>query len=218
MNHQTIGDVSARIGALELGVFNAVGDGDLETTIQAGPNAQVTLLRNSRRGCEFVDVKDDALEASATVAAGPTRLGLPGCAPFAAPTYNGMPGCYHIDDSALEGAVFAASGPNGGPAYSRGSPYCPRIDDSVLEATVQAGPQRPTAIRLPGGGCLPGVDDGALEASVATVYAGPTGMTCAQPQTLRPMCRFIDDSALEASVLSMWNPTLDPRCRTHRCY
>ena len=188
MNHQTIGDVSARIGALELGVFNAVGDGDLETTVQAGPNAAVTLIRNSRRGCEFIDVNDDSaleaavlsmgpppptqglncltqmncrpriddseLEASATVAAGPTRLGLPGCAPFAAPTYNGMPGCYHIDDSALEGAVFAASGPNGGPAYSRGSPYCPRIDDSVLEATV----------------------------------------------------------------LSMWNPTLDPRCRTHRCY
>jgi hypothetical protein len=153
MNHQTIGDVSARIGALELGVFNAVADGDLEATIQAGPNAQVTLLRNSRRGCEFVDVNDDALEASAL------SMGPP-------------------PNATMSLQCLTRVG-------------CSRIDDDALEATVQAGPQRPTAIRLPGGGCLPGADDGALE---ATVQVGPPG-------TIMPGCRrFIDDGALEQAA------------------
>ena len=71
-------------------------------------------------------------------------------------------------------------------------------DDGVLEnAALNAGPQ-PTQFGFPG--CFGRIDDGALEASVATVYAGPTGMTCPPPQTMRPICRYIDDAALETAA------------------
>ena len=180
MNPQTLNgerDISAHIGALELGAIKAVDDGELEATvhagpsthlrrstvclniddgafeatIHAGPNAQVTLLRNSRRGCEFVEVKDDVLEA--TVQAGPQR-----------PTAIRLPG--------------------GG--------CLPGVDDGTLEGTFQTGPStmRPAC---------PFIDDGMLEA-VAPVLAGPTGMTCPPPQTMRPICRYIDDAALETAA------------------
>ena len=155
-----------------------IDNGALEEAIQAGPNAQVTLLRNSRRGCEFVEVNDGALEAS-VLSMGPMRTIDPR-----------DPRCRtRIDDSALELSAGLSMNPTQVsclPLPTMRTTGC-RIDDEVLEAAVQAGPQRPTAIRLPGGGCLPGADDSALE---ATVQAGPS--------TMPPACRFhIDDSALE---------------------
>lgn len=203
MNYQTLNggsDISARIGALELGALNAVDDAALEATVQAGPST-------FRPACPFID--DEGLECVAVQSSvGPT----------ANPAF-----CYHIDAGALEASAVTAAGPGhtqpivscrmyiddgalASAALSIGPqstqmPYrgCFSIDDSALEATVHAGPQRPTAIRLPGGGCLPGIDDSALESTAAS-HLGPTGMTCPPPQTMRPICRYIDDSALEQTA------------------
>jgi hypothetical protein len=254
MNYHATGDVSARIGALELGAINAWDDGALEAsttvsagptrvgmpgclpfadeqleaaayagpaprptggiklpgggciddgvfeeTVQAGPNAQVTLLRNSRRGCEFVEVQDDVLENAATftVTAGPTA------------GYQ-TPSCHFIDDGALEATMQA------NPMTMR-PPMCfPHIDDGALEAMVMSPTDMSKAM-----GCMPiskalncipphHIDDAALETAVS-VAVGPTS----NPGF--PGCHFADDTALEASVAMMGPPpapTMSLSCLT----
>ena len=68
MNHQIVSDVSARIGALELGAINAVDDGALESahSVFAGPTMPGSF------GCRpYAD--DGALETSIQAGPGPTR-------------------------------------------------------------------------------------------------------------------------------------------------
>lgn len=200
MNHQTFNgasDISARIGALELGAIgsfddsaleaaHSVGggqtmpgsfgcrpfadDSELESTVQAGPTTQV------RNGPFCMAIDDGALETFVQAGPGPTM----------------PPMCYRIDDGALEASVQA--GPQTMP------PMCRFIDDGALEATIHTGPT-PTFPPM----CMR-IDDEGLEGS-ATVRAhvGPT--------TNPPMCFRIDDGALESSIQAGPQPTMPPMCR-----
>jgi hypothetical protein len=211
-------DVSALIGALEIGVTtpffdDSVDDSVLETAIQAGPSTLPPSTRRLLGRICLQDVGDAALEAAMTVSAGPTsNPGFPVCSHFmedgalenAAQTYAGPPStlyrlangpCYGISDDALETVTRNVSA---GPTSMR-SPMCPNpyIDDSAIEATMLAGPsthlKRNTV-------CL-NINDGALEASIH-----------AAPSTLHRLpggaCVAIDDSALESTVL--FNPQYPP--------
>ena len=133
-------------------------DEQLEAAAYAGP-PHPTTIRLPGGGC-LPGIDDSALEAAMTVAAGPTRAGMPGCLTFA--------------DEELEVAA-AASHVAAPTSFSSPMPACFRIDDGALEATVQAGPQRfPTRIHLPNGGCMAMIDDSTLEQAAGHAEMGPT--------------------------------------------
>ena len=122
-------DVSARIGALELGILPpSQHDALLEATVSAQPSTQ----NHTPFGCRWIG--DGALEQASSMA--PSR-----------PTYI-LP-CRDIDDGALEAAVSVQAGPT-----QLAVPYCHHIDDSVLEEAsgMQMGPQ--TLRKLPNTLCV----------------------------------------------------------------
>jgi hypothetical protein len=184
-----------------------IDDGALEATVHAGPSTHL------RRNTVCLNIDDGAVEAAATFSAGPTRAGLPGCSPFVDDgalemtvkpmTIARTPAtyCYNIDDGALEGTAYA--GPNAKVSMLRRGTRCEWVRDDALEAaaTFSAGPTR-------GGmpGCLPFVDDGALEMTVKPMTIARTPAT---------YCYNIDDGALEASTATMGPaPTMGVTCLT----
>ena len=97
MNHVTAvgaADISAMIGALEMGVQASVENGALEeaATVHAGPGYTMHRLPNGL--CLGID--DGALEAAATLEAGPSTM-----------VRNG-PFCMGIDADTLEAAAGRA--------------------------------------------------------------------------------------------------------------
>ncbi len=204
-------DITAHIGALEIGAINGFDDGALEATVYAGPSTHL------RRSTVCLNIDDRALEAS--IQAGPS------------PTMPGYPGCrFRIEDGELEATVQVGPGPNGLTRF----PVCmPRIDDGALEAAVQAGPQTmPPMCRFIDDSaleasihagppmtmppqCVFRIDDGALETAIE---AGPNAQVTLLRNSRRG-CEFVDvaDHALEASALSMGPPpapTMNLQCLT----
>ena len=169
MNQQTLNgasDVSARIGALELGAINSFDDSTLEAahSVFAGPTMPGSL------GCR--PYADSELEVSIQVGPGPSGLTrFPTCMPRiddgaleafvqAGPPPTMPPMCRFIDDGALEASIQVGPGPTL-------PPMCYRIDDGALEATLKAGPSTmPPACRF--------IDDNALEQASARADVGPT--------------------------------------------
>ena len=235
MNHPST-DIGNHIGALEWGGHMA---GHTDDILEKAANGLYPQSHNPNcppqptQACTIRGlncVSDDALEAAgAELALSPTSVQF-GCQtrlcagddaleaagaylnPPPMPTQvrtgcGGLPtlGC-RIDDGALEAASgVAVLSPTSAIAGCALSAMC-RIGDDALESFgASMAPQVTQNIV-----CLPRfIDDGALEAA-AEMHPGPS-IGCGG--TMPPVCRFVDDDALEAIGASMGpSPTTPPTC------
>lgn len=183
-----------------------IDDGALEAAaaVSAGPTTQLAQLPGCPRR-----IDDDAVEAAGPTEKQPmpTRIvafycgsvdsALENLALSVGPTTGATMyiGCRHVDDNSLEASAAATQleqpstmglmcmtrpGLNCVVRIDANSVDANSINDDVLEASAYTGPSRYTAIKLPGGACLPGLDDGALEAT-AVLTAGPTNTYYCRP-------------------------------------